>query len=63
LKENGVFLEGRVRMEKLNNLILLTTHGDTQHEGNKKRKESKFCSLSGMVPSAGVEPARFPTGV
>ena len=50
LKENGVFLEGRVRTEKLNNLILLTTYGDAQHEGNKKIKGSKFCSLSDIVP-------------
>ena len=48
---------------KLNNLILLTTYGDGQCGENKKRKGSKNCSLSGIVPSAGLEPARFPTGV
>ena len=63
LKENGVFSEGKVRTEKLNNLILLTTYGDGEFGGDKKRKGSKICSLSGIVPSAGVEPARFLTGV
>ena len=63
LKENGVFSEGRVRTGKLNNLILLTTYGDGEFGVDKKRKGSKICSLSGMVPSAGLEPARFPTGV
>jgi len=50
LKENGVFSEGKVRTEKLNNLILLTTYGDGQCGENKKRKGSKICSLSGIVP-------------
>ncbi len=53
LKENGVFSEGKVRTEKLNNLILLTTYGDGQCGENKKRKGSKICSLSGIVPAPG----------
>ncbi len=40
----------RVRTEKLNNLILLTTYGDGKFGGDKKRKGSKICSLSGIVP-------------
>lgn len=50
LKENGVFSDGRVRTGKLNNLILLTTYGDGEIGGDKKRKGSKICSLSGLVP-------------
>ena len=49
LKENGVFSDGRVRTGKLNNLILLTTYGDGEFGGDKKRKGSKICSLSGIV--------------
>ncbi len=55
LKENAVFSEGRVRTEKLNNLILLTTYGDGQCGENKKRKGSKICSLSGIVPATGMK--------
>jgi len=62
-KENGVFSEGKVRTGKLNSLILLTTSGDGCFGGDKKQKGSKNCSLSAIVPSAGVEPARFLTGV
>lgn len=63
LKENAVFSEGRVRTEKLNNLILLTTYADGQYREDKIKKGSKKSSLSVQVPSAGVEPAQFPTGV
>ena len=41
LKENGVFSEGKVRTEKLNNLISLTTYGDGQCGENKKGKGAK----------------------
>lgn len=50
LKENGVFSDGRVRTEKINNLITLITYGDGQHGRDKKKKGSKICSLSGIVP-------------
>jgi hypothetical protein len=55
LKENGVFSEGKVRTEKLNNLILLTTYGDGQHGGDKKRKGSEIRSLSARVPRRRLE--------
>ena len=57
LKENCVFSEGKVRTEKLNNLLSLITYGDGRFGGFEKRKGSKFCSLSAIVPRAGVEPA------
>ena len=41
LKENGVFSEGKVRTEKLNNLILLTTHVDGQCGENKKAEREQ----------------------
>ena len=50
LKENVVFSDGRVRTEKINNLITLITYGDGEFGGSKKRKGSKICSLSGIVP-------------
>jgi hypothetical protein len=52
LRENGVFLEGRVRTEKLNNLILLTTYGDVECGDNKKGKGAKFAPF----------PTSYPTG-
>ena len=50
LKENCVFSEGKVRTEKLNNLLSLITYGDGEFGGSKKRKGSKICSLSAKVP-------------
>jgi hypothetical protein len=59
LKENGVFSDGRVRTEKINNLITLITYGDGQHGRDKKRKGSKICSLSGIVPIETLLSNRF----
>lgn len=56
LKENALFSEGKVRTEKLNSLISLITYGDGEFGGDKKRKGSKNCSLSGIVPRRGLEP-------
>jgi site-specific DNA recombinase len=50
LKENGVFSDGRVRTEKINDLVMLIAYGDGEFGGGKKRKGSKICSLSGIVP-------------
>lgn len=50
LKENAVFLEGKVRTAKLNSLLSLIAYADGQHGGDKKQKGSKNCSLSGIVP-------------
>ncbi len=50
LRENAVFLEGRVRTGKLNRLIELTTYADGHFKKNESRKEGKNRSSSGIVP-------------
>ena len=59
LRENAVFSEGRVRTEKPNRLITLTTYGDGQHKLSKTEKGSKNCSPSRMVAGTGLEPMTF----
>lgn len=59
LRENAVFSDGRVRTEKLNRLITLTTYGDGHFSGLKKGKEAGGCLPSRMVPGTGLEPVRL----
>ena len=59
LKENAVFSNGRTRTAKLPHLVELITYADGQHNGGKKQKESKNCSLSGKVAGTGLEPMTF----
>ena len=51
------------RTPKVNEVIALIAHESRSLENKKSRTSEKNSKKSGLVPSAGLEPARFPTGV
>ena len=61
--EKLIFGNENCRTTKLNEVIEVLTSNSATLEGIKKRKAVKNDSFSVNVPGAGVEPARFPTGV
>ncbi|TPG44729.1 recombinase family protein [Flavobacterium pectinovorum] len=61
--EKLIFGNENCRTTKLNEVIEVLTRNSATLEGIKKRKAVKNDSFSVNVPGAGVEPARFPTGV
>ena len=58
-----IFGNNNCRTAQVNEVIAVLTRNIKASEGIKKRKAVKNDSLSVNVPGAGVEPARFPTGV
>ncbi len=58
-----IFGNENCRTTKVNEVIEVLTRNIKDSEGIKKRKAVKNDSFSVNVPGAGVEPARFPTGV
>ena len=69
--QNTLFPQGVVydvkiehyRTEKVNSVIELTSQLSNDSGEIKKPVLSNFEDKTGLVPSAGLEPARFPTGV
>lgn len=61
--EKLIFGNESCRTTKVNEVIEVLTRNIKASEGIKKRKAVKNDSFSVNVPGAGVEPARFPTGV
>ena len=61
--EKWTFDEKGHRTAKVNSAMELIYLFNKQLEHKKTGVKSKISSYSGQVPSAGVEPARFPTGV
>ena len=61
--EKIIFGNENCRTTKVNEVIELLTRKIKTSERVKKRKAVKIDSFSVNVPGAGVEPARFPTGV
>ena len=51
------------RTPEINQVALVMSQIARQTDPNKKADSNQFCYLSAFVPSAGLEPARFPTGV
>ena len=63
---NGLAYDSKIehyRTEKINSVIELTSQLSSDSGEIKKPDFSNFSEKSGIVPSAGLEPARFPTGV
>ncbi|MFV5697168.1 recombinase family protein [Flavobacterium sp. ZT3R17] len=58
-----IFGNDDCRTAKVNEVVEVLTRNCKGSEGYKKRKAVKNDSFSVNVPGAGVEPARFPTGV
>ena len=58
-----IFGNDDCRTAQVNEVIAVLTRNSKGSEGFKKRKAIKNDSFSVKVPGAGVEPARFPTGV
>jgi site-specific DNA recombinase len=63
LRKNLVFLDGRVRTEGWNELILLCARFDGQLSEGKNEKRSNFSSSSRMVTPRGFEPPTNRTGI
>ena len=61
--EKLIFGNGGCRTTKVNEVIEVLTRNNKGSERVKKEKAVKNDSFSVKVPGAGVEPARFPTGV
>ena len=69
--QNTIFPDGLVydskkehyRTPKVNSVIGYMAQLSMDLEDNKSRTSQNFSEKSGFVPSAGLEPARFPTGV
>lgn len=57
------FFENHYRTTKANVLLSYIYQINNELGAKKNRKESELSPLSGLVPEAGLEPARFPTGV
>ncbi|MEO6522794.1 MAG: recombinase family protein [Mucilaginibacter sp.] len=62
-KEGWVFDGQEHRTGKINEAALLIYHINNKLQHKKTGVKTSKSSYSGTVPSAGVEPARFPTGV
>ena len=58
-----IFGNDNCRTEKVNEVIGVLTRSSKGSQGYKKGKAVISDSFSANVPGAGVEPARFPTGV
>jgi hypothetical protein len=61
--EKWVILENNCRTGNVNLAALLIHQINKGLETKKARVRTQIRVNSGLVPSAGVEPARFPTGV
>ena len=57
------FSDLKGRTAYLNKSVELIYMINKKLRNNKAEVKAKNCDYSGFVPSAGVEPARFPTGV
>ncbi len=58
-----IFGNDNCRTAQVNEVVEVLTRNSKGSEGYKKRKAIISDSFSAYVPEAGVEPARFPTGV
>lgn len=61
--EKWTIIENKGRTGKVNLAALLIYQINNMLGHKKNRIRTKIRTVSGLVPSAGVEPARFPTGV